>query len=259
MVWSDWTEWIDLGRLSAEVYAQRVSGSGARIGDQFRVSGADAPSGEIDPAVAYNPDAGEYLIVWEDERNHRVSENDIYGQRVSTAGARVGFNFRVSGKNAVYSDKDPAVAYSPDAGEYLVVWSDDRALGTGHQRDIYGQRVSTAGARVGFNFRVSGKNAVYMAFDPAVAYNPDDGRYLVVWTDARKKRLRPDDVFGQMVSQAGARVGFNFRVSEKGFTSVRPAVAHDPVTGSHLVVWWETRDATRGADIFGQRVSSTVE
>ena len=75
----------------------------------------------------------QYLVVWVDDRKSATPSFDIYGQRVSASGSRLGPDFRVSGRNATSDERDPAVAYNPDAGEYLVVWGDGRN-GT---QDIY--------------------------------------------------------------------------------------------------------------------------
>ena len=246
----------DYSTRGSDIYAQRISSSGSPAGSNFRVSDEKAIGTDINPAVGYSSNAGEYLIVWEDDRNEGTRGSDVFGQRVSTSGDPVGFNFRVSGKNATGNDTNPALGYDPDDGEYLVVWRDGRESAIGGA-DIFAQRVSPSGSRVGFNFRVSGKNATGSDRDPAVAYDPDDAEYLVVWLDAREYSTRDTDIFAQRVSPSGSRVGFNFRVSGKNATWIvqNVAVAYSSDAGEYLVVWGDGRKKTRDMDIFGQKVS----
>ena len=251
-----WVDTRDYATRGADIYAQRISSTGSPAGSNFRVSDEEAIGTDLSPAVGYSSNAGEYLIVWEDDRNEGTRGSDVFGQRVSTSGDPVGFNFRVSGKNATGDDWGPEVAYDPDDGEYLVVWSDRRESAIG-SADIFAQRVSPSGSRVGFNFRVSGKNATGLDSDPEVAYDPDDGEYLVVWSDGRESAIRGADIFAQRVSPSGSRVGFNFRVSGKNATWIdqHAAVAYDPDDGEYLVVWGDGRKKRRDMDIFGQKVS----
>ncbi|HUU61456.1 MAG TPA: hypothetical protein VMX37_03630, partial [Acidimicrobiia bacterium] len=90
VVWSD-------GRLAltrgTEIAAQRVSAAGARLVANFGVSGAAATADDDEPAVAWNQAANEYLVVWMDRRNQATRGSDIYGQRLSATGERLGDNF----------------------------------------------------------------------------------------------------------------------------------------------------------------------
>jgi hypothetical protein len=38
------------------------------VGGNFRISGADAVGDDTEPMLAYNGDANQYLVVWEDGR-----------------------------------------------------------------------------------------------------------------------------------------------------------------------------------------------
>src|SRR5262249_56629281 len=79
--------------------------------------------------------------------------------------------------------------YSGAAKEYLVVWQGDDDTGNlvNEEYEIFGQRLDAAtGKEVGANdFRISDMgpdgNPDFDAFSPAVAYNPTNNQYLVVW------------------------------------------------------------------------------
>jgi hypothetical protein len=194
VVWQDGREWT----RESDIYGQRVSATGSRIGSNFLISEPAATGNDLKPAVAWNATANEYLVVWEDGRNSATRGYDIYGQRVSATGFLLGSNFRVGGPGATSDDWNPAVAWNGTTRQYLVVWEDPRneaARGV----DIYGQRVSATGSRVGPDFLVSGPGATSDDSYPAVAWNGTANQYLAAWMDKRNYATRYSDVYGQRV------------------------------------------------------------
>jgi hypothetical protein len=266
-----------------EIYGQRLDAlTGAEVGpNDFRISNmgpdGDANFGGLIPAVAYNPNADEYLVVWygDDDTGSLVDgEVEIYGQRLDAlTGAEVGPNdFRISDMG---SDGDAdidgglaAVAYNANADEYLVVWigDDDSAGLADDEYEIHGQRLdASTGAEVGPNdFRISDMgpdgNANLKAIAPALAYNSNADEYLVVWhgNDAIDGDFQ---IFGQRLDgSTGAEIGINdFRISDGIFQASFAAVAYNPGADEYLVVWnsggpgpgpeWE---------IYGQRLDGST-
>jgi len=112
--------------------SQNLPASDEVEGPNFKFSGKTVDHGSS--AVAYNSTDNEYLVVWQDNRRRATRKWDIYGQRVTSDGQRLGSNFRIIGKRATLCCAwHPAMTYSPTENEYLVVWDD------GH---VYGQRVT---------------------------------------------------------------------------------------------------------------------
>ena len=255
VVWSDSRNEATRG---SDIYGRRVSAAGAPLGADFRISGPGATADDWYTAVAWNGTANEYLVVWTDERKESTRGSDVYGRRVSAAGATVGADFRISGPGATRDDGVPDVAWNGTANQYLVVWADFRSEST-RGEDIYGRRVSAAGAPVGADFRISGPAATADDWYPVVAWGATANQYLVVWTDRRNEATRGGEIYGRRVSAAGAAMGLDFRVSGAGATSNEdwPSVAWNGTDNEYLVVWQDERDSTtRGLDIYGQRVSA---
>ena len=146
-------------------------------------------------SVAYNPSANEYLVVWVGDDNTLPlvdNEREIFAQRVSATGASLGGRIRVSDMgpdgSGIYDAALPSVAYNPAANEYLVAWQgeDNTAMLVDGEYEIFGQRLSAAGAAVGANdFRISDMgpngNTTYEASHPTVAYSSAANEYLVTW------------------------------------------------------------------------------
>ncbi|MBN2113194.1 MAG: hypothetical protein JW785_03605 [Acidimicrobiia bacterium] len=205
--------------------------------------------------MAYNPAAFEYLVVWSDGRREGTRGFDVYGRRLSAAGAAVGADFRISSNAGKADDLGPAVAYNVTANQYLVVWSDARNAST-RGTDIYGRRVSATGTLIGGEFRISDPGAVGDDCSPAVAHNPNSKEYLVVWEDWRNEGLQGPDVYGQRLSPTGGAKGTNFRIGDSPGASdeVWPAVAHNPTANQYLVAWMDARNGTW--DIYARRLSA---
>lgn len=272
-----------------EIYAQRVTTNNAEAGtNDLRLSDM-GPDGDEHfdaeaPAIAYNSVNNEYLVVWsgDDLGNGLVDgEFEILGQRVDAAtGAELGVDdFRISHMgpdgDSLYDALVPAVAYNPNANEYLIVWQgeDDLGLSDG-EFEIFGQRLSGAGLEVGSDdFRISdmgpdGDNA-YDAVNPDVAYNPITNGYIVVWEgdDSTLPLVDNDfEIFAQRLDATGAAIGANdLRISDMGLDgdglhdAEQPAIAVNAISGEAIVVWAaddNTLPLVDGeSEIFGQRLS----
>lgn len=252
-----------------EVFGQRISATGTEIGTEFRISRSGPetdPTISVEfPAVDYNSLVNEYLVVWESELFPTDNEDEIFGQRVSAAGAEIGSDFRISNQgvdgNHLFDASAADIAYNRTGNEFLVVWLGDNAAD--NEFEVFAQRVSAAGAQVGADFRLSTTgtdgDTAHEAFDPAVAYGSAPNEYLVVWAgDA----LLDDDfeIFGQRVSGAGAEVGSDFRVSHAdaaGRVSFVPAVAYSSTANEYLVAFQADQLATNDEfEIFGQRIGA---
>src|SRR5262249_32923756 len=133
--------------------------------------------------------------------------------------AEVGLNdFRISFEAGAPNPFDtvPVVAYNSRDNQYLVVWAGDD-IHTAKLK-IFGQRLNAAtGALIGGAIRISDmgpdSDLDFDAVTPAVAYNPTNNEYLVVWCGADNiAPLVKDEfeIFGQRLNAAtGAEVGAN--------------------------------------------------
>ena len=186
----------DLGVEEFEVFGQRLSGDGDRIGGPARLSkmgpDGDVTFGALSSDVVYNSAANEYLVTWhgDDDTLPLVEgESEVFAQRVGANGAEAGPNDMRLSEMGTDGDPNidasfPAVAYNAIAGEYLVTWQGDDTVDG--ENEIYGQRVSAAGAEVGANdLRLSDVgpdgSTAFSALNPSVAYLRAADEYLVAW------------------------------------------------------------------------------
>ena len=257
-----------------EIFGQRLSATGEEIGIDFQISAVEPATtsrAAFNPAIAYNSRANQYLVSWSaDGLPLANDEFEIFGQLLAADGAKVESNFQISQSNAGGKTEgdafEPAIAYNPEADEYLVSWWGD-GLATNDEFEIFGQRLNGAGAELGGDFRISttdaGGKTERDAFEPAIAYNSQADEYLVSWT---ADGLATDDefeIFGQRLSGSGAEQGGDFRISttgsdgDKARETYEPAIAYNPRANEYLVSWTADGLATNDEfEIFGQRLNA---
>jgi hypothetical protein len=254
VVWEDYRTYS----RGADVYGRLVGADGKPVGTaDFLISGPGATADDYAPAVAWGATTKQYLVVWSDYRTDATRGADVYGRRVTAAGAATGADFRICGPGAIENDKVPAVAWSAAMNQFLVVWEDWRKL-SGRDVEIYGQRVKANGTLAGGEKRISGTNATWDDNAPAVAWSAVSMQYLVTWQDWRNYGTRFADIYARKVGDNGIPVGNDFRVSgpKALMNEYDPAVVWNGVN-QFLVVWTDARsyDTGRSFDIFGRLVA----
>jgi len=215
-----WTGDTNIGSLvddEWEIWGQLVdASSGALIGGNFRIS-QTGPDGDqfhdaVHPDVAADPDSGQFLAVWSDDRDTQY-DRDIWGQRINSySGALMGSNFQISetlpaGSSPQYMGFHPAPTYNQTDREFLVVWYGVKSELGENNMEIWGQRLDPRGNQIGTNdFRISHMGPdgdpspwSWSADDPSVAWSPRRGEYLVTWNGRFPLGLYGSDseMFGQ--------------------------------------------------------------
>jgi hypothetical protein len=211
---------------------------------------------QIKPAVAYNSQANQYVVVWEDH-HWGLGENwSIYGRRVGTDGAPIGGLISISyhGANHVLA---PDVVYNPASGEFLVVWEYEHSAA---DHDVYARRVAGDGTLIGDEFVIS--NLSNWESNPAVAYSTASNQYLVVWEHLFEGQRH--GIYGRRVSASGALLGAPIAIDTSSllasalvpYDALAPAVAYGSASGQYLVVWQDKGPPKVDYDITARRVGN---
>jgi hypothetical protein len=217
-----------------------------------------AAADQQSPALAYNSNDCQYLMVWQDNRESVYGGWDIYGQLVSCMGQPMGDAFPFFKLPGRAKDQfHPTVAYNSQDNEYLVVWQDKLCYSWPYDTpaDIYGWRVSSEGRLIGRAIPISIATAcesdVNSQQSPVVAYDSQNNRYLVVWEDDRNGNW---DIYGQWLTHTGEPVGSNFPISNTDADQQSPDLVYNSQDNLYLVVWQDNRH--ENWDIYGRRVLS---
>jgi RHS repeat-associated protein len=231
VVWQDDREGGD------DIYGQLVLADGLLAGENFTIT--EASGDQTVPDVAYNPDDGEYLVVW------RSGTSAIKGRIVSASGVPDPTELNLA--NGLGTWNNPAVAYSDAAGRWLVAWQESTAS---NAYDVKARAVDGTGS-LGTAFTVSVDT--YDDVLPDVAAN-DDGDYLVVWEWSGVGIGGDYNVYARRVTTT-TYDGSVFDVpGEIEDSHVAPKVTYDAEDGEYLVVWQKlgSYDTVRGRRVLGE-------
>ena len=189
---------------------------------------------QVEADIAYNPDDGNYLLVFV---SHQGDDWSIYGQILNGEGY-VTLPVTPLATGGGEERHHPAVAYNQQAGEFLVVWEETFL---GQDWDIRGIRVTPVGVPVGDSFAVAARNNPER--QPDVAWDSVGNRYLVVWKQTVDTMT---DVSGQLLNELGQAIGSDFPITFSSAEESLPQVAFEPGSRRYMVVWQEPG---AGADV----------
>lgn len=130
-----------------EVYARRLSPTGAFAGGELRVNGTTFGN-QLQPAVAMDA-SGRFVVAWESSDAQDGSGYGVYARRYDAAGNAQGGEFLVNSVTTIYDQSAPAVAFDA-SGAFVVVWQSSLQAGPspiGPQPTIYGQRYDSGARR----------------------------------------------------------------------------------------------------------------
>ncbi len=241
--------WRDSRLVDDDVFGARISAAGVVL-DPLGFAICTAVNDQTVPAVCTG--APGFMVVWQDRRNNAVTDRDIYGARVSTAGVVLD----PSGI-AISTDADrqqnPAVGNS--AGGFIVLWDDNRN-NNASSTDIYGARVSDAGV-LQDALGVPVSTALRAQSEPALVAN--GGRLLAAWRDNRNNAGNADDIYCTLLRSQGNQLSVDdtngVAVCATSGNQRSPAVGVSG--GGFCVAWRDSRNAgTTEDDIYAARVNN---
>jgi hypothetical protein len=239
VVWTDSRNFVN-----RNIFAARVNVSTGAVIDASGIQVSAGTGDQVVPKLASSGNSA--LVVWQDRRNANF---DIFAAVIDSTGAVTTTDIPIC---VTANDQTrPAVAYDSVNNQYLVVWQDI----TGGTLDIFGARVSAAGALLDANCGVPISQAANGQFSADAACAA--GQCLVVWED-RRNDAALGDIFGSRVTLGGATTvmdpaGIAIAVVA-GSAQAAPTVA---AASGYLVAWSDTRNsATTGTDIFGGQVGT---
>jgi hypothetical protein len=248
-----------------EVFAQRLSGTGAEVGaDDLRVSDV-GPDGNVghhayDVSVAFEPGTQRYLIAF--AGSEIANTYEILVQRLAADGAAIGANDQristMGGNDAdAFFPGNTNVVANPVDHEFLVAWESDDDTGAlvSGEFEVYVQRLTAGGAEVGPDDRRlstagdDGDTDLQAGDRPGLAFSPLDREWLVAW-EAEDGAEQEFEVYLQRLSATGDPVGTpELRLSHMGpdgagaYEAHSPGAAHDPTRNDYLVLWRGDTDA----------------
>ncbi len=217
-----------------------VSEDGSALGSAFQISDASVYSQT--PRIAYSPDAGAFLVVWQSSEGVTT-----YSDGTRVRGRMVSYPAGVSAAaTQVYSNNTyttrwevgPAIAYSTGSRQFLVAYNIYSATGA----EIGARLISGSGSPVGSEIAVTATSADYDR-EPAVGYFPGANRFVVAWSGSGPS---VDFIRARLYSASdGSPVGSTIPVEQGGVTYV-PELSLNSATGQMFIVWIQNDTASGG-------------
>ena len=221
------------------IFAQRFSGGGGPLGGEFRVN-SYTTAAQSRPAIAVRGNPGDFVVVWT-SAGQDGSDDGVFAQRYSASGAPLGPEFQVN-TYTTGPQRSASVAVDSNGG-FLVVWEGLASAEDGF--GIFGQRYASTGAPLGGEFRVNSYTTGHQRY-PSVGQSNND--FFVAWQSDGQDGSGLG-AYAQLVSNAGAPLGGEFRVSTYTTNDQSsPAVWVGPWFA--FVVTWQSDHAGPGPDVF---------
>lgn len=228
------------------IYGQLYDSSAIPIGTNFQMSdsGIDAhyPSLSLDSS-------GTLYLAW------NAFFDGAYLKRFDSNVSPIGAAVKASESNMSTQPYPVAVAQSGNHGVALFWYGFTLSGPLRYKHHQYMQRFDPTGQFNGGNIIVSevsqngGMSFVDVASDLA-------GKFVACWSDGRNDLYLPNanfDIFAQMFSPLGVKIGGNFRVTNDAGTGTHQSASIAPLGYcSSIIVWADNRNNEGRFNIFGQ-------
>jgi len=216
--------WADSRNGNWDIYGQRYTRNGNKLGSNFRINDDNSGYAQTDPAVCVDGSSNS-VIVWSDQRDG--GPPSLYAQRYDSQGNRLGGNFLVAQWNVYGID----IACRGN-GDFTIAWTGDNFV-------VYAKRYHADGTPIEDSFRVDDNTGSIRVYNPQIAIG-GNGEFVIIWQDTRNGGY--PDIYAQRFDSSRNPLGGNQKVNDDTASASHsfPAVALDPV-GNAYVVWEDFR------------------
>lgn len=215
-----------LAVLTAMFSAFRAEGAFAPEGAEYAITGT-LPGEQVYPRVSIRPSGG--YLVWQDN----ITDGSGYGISArkldsSLSGSLSSFRVNLNGAN---DQERPAVSLLKDGGVFFV-WQGGKQ---GFQH-IFGRVLTAAGTWVGDDLAVSTATNVFQTDASVITLT--NGNVVVSWSSFNQVAAGSmRDVYFQILSAAGAKIGTETVVNSLTSYNQRNAALAPLSDGRFVVVW----------------------
>lgn len=244
-----WSDYRNGAASSYDLYAQHVLAGGTAAWSANGLAFCTATGTQYMSRMVTDGSGGFYAL-FSDYRSG-LSTNDLYLQRVSSAGAQLWTTNGVAVCTAT-GDQYVGPMDTDGTGTVFLCWTDLRVAGAGTNFDIYAQAFSSSG------------NALWATNGAAICTNTAQQRYprmvldgvggaFVIWTDTRSGTT--NDFYGQRVSPGGQpywTVDGQLLLTADRYRDLSEALPDG--AGGFYVVWTDQRYGVN--DCYAQRFNS---
>ena len=234
-----------------DIYAQRINSAGTTLWDDNGTLICNADYYQYAQQIL-SDGAGGAIIIWSDIRDNIISFDDIYAQKINSAGITQWDDNGTLICNALNYQWYPQLT-SDGAGGAIITWQDKRKAGT-TENDIYAQKIDSEGV---IQWDVNGtiiSNENGHEQNPQIT-NDGAGGAIISWSG---QRYGTNDIFAQKVNSAGLVQWDDHWTLICNATDKQeyPDIISDGA-GGVIITWRDNRNLTNtDYDIYAQKVNT---
>ncbi len=213
-----------------DIWARRVDAITGELRSSFYVTrdGGEQLS-RIQPAVAYNRQQDEYLVVWSQDPSNHINY-EIHGRTISWDGVRGPESTIWYWGNRSYWN--PSVVWNSTNNHYLVTWNGVDTT-NGQANDVTGLRLSSTLSAIGSPIMIEQDQATRPSA-VSIAYNTTVNEYLAVWQHWIAA-TSVNNIYARRISANGSLPGLGYPVRTSSRGQAKPSVASS--LDQYFVVW----------------------
>jgi hypothetical protein len=228
------------------VFAQMFHADGTRIGDGFKVN-TFTELDQSNPSVAPLMDGG-FVITWHSQ-NQDGDDWGIFGQSFDSQGQKIGVEFQLNVTTQL-AQQSPAIQ-SISNNSFLATWTSECQTGHNMGHDIYAQRFSYNGSKIGREFPVNSLTDMNHQ-DPSISVLNDSG-FMVTWGT----HFSPENrwaISGQLFDDMGTKKGNVFQIVT--YTGGDQSLHSLEILscGKYVITWCSGSQETEYKGIYGQQL-----
>ena len=219
------------------------------VQSRFRINQIGAAEQER-PQVSLLNEGGA-VFVWQGGRR---SAQRIYARFLSSSNTWATGDLKVNTFSGTFQIK-PVVATLTN-GDVVVAWSSFNQQSSNSLHDVYAQRLSSAGQKLGGEFQVN-QFSDFNQRTPAVAVL-NDGRFVLVWVSELQRGDSSVDIYARLFNADGTAAADEFLVNTSTNICANPSVA-GLLNGGFVIAWNEKDSVSRvnGWDVYSRAFSNT--
>ncbi|MEO7300606.1 MAG: hypothetical protein ABI042_18740 [Verrucomicrobiota bacterium] len=245
-----WTDGRTLDSFDYNIYAQRINSNGIVQWVSNGVAIVVAPKYQGSLQIAGDGN-GEAVIAWQDTRDDRGTNVDVFVQKVSATGS-MQWNPNGVALSSTLGGGDRYLQLFSEAGAAIVCWQDTR---NGIDLNIYAQKINSNGA---VQWAANGVAASLSTNNQEFSQLTTDanGGAIICWVDL-PLGLGIRDIYAQRINSSGTVLWASngAPVCTQSNNQALPQIARDGYGGA-TIVWVDGRGPTNPNDIYSQRIDA---
>ena len=234
--------WGDNRGDAQDIYAQRIDSAGNVLWNNNGTNICNSSNEQRSPRIC-SDNAGGAIITWLDDR---VNDQDIYAQRISSAGNVLWNKNGTVICNATGDQGYPKLCVD-EMGGAIITWRDDRG------DDIYAQRIDSNGNTLWINNGTVICNALSYQMTPTIC-NDEYGGAIITWSDDRGI---DHDIYAQRIDPNGNALWINngMAICTENDNQEYPKICSGGSEGA-IIAWLDHRNVFGYETIYAQKIDN---